>query len=60
MAKIHEEIIVIKLSKIIREKDDKSQELATDELIGNLEEVIQQLVSSDVIVEAEIVETEKA
>ena len=50
MAKIHEELIVIKLSKL--HKDNQSVgTLAGDETIANLEAVIQQLVGDDVIVE---------
>ena len=50
MAKIHEELIVIKLSKL--HKDTQSVgTLAGDETVSNLEAVIQQLVGEDVIVE---------
>lgn len=51
MAKIHEEIVVIKLSKLIKDSELTSQGELAGELIGNLEAVVQELVGSDVIVE---------
>ena len=54
MAKIHEEIVVIKLSKLVREKDDDEQVLlATKDLCDNLQSVIEELMGSGVVVEAE-------
>lgn len=50
MAKIHEELIVIKLSKLHRDGDN-AQPLADADMSASLEAVVQQLVDSDVIVE---------
>ena len=52
MAKIHEEIIVIKLSKLVRNDQDASI-LASEETVEALEAVVQELVGSDIIVEIE-------
>lgn len=50
MAKIHEELIVIKLSKLHKESQSAGT-LANEETVSNLEAVVQQLVGEDVIVE---------
>jgi hypothetical protein len=50
MAKIHEELIVIKLSKLHKESQSVGV-LAGEETISNLEAVVQQLVGEDVVVE---------
>jgi hypothetical protein len=51
MAKIIEEIIVIKLSKLV--KDDVIQGIVTNDLQAALEQVAQELVGDSVIVEVE-------
>ena len=51
MAKIQEELIVIKLSKLHKDNQAPTSSLAGDEVISGLEVVVQELVSSDVIVE---------
>ena len=51
MAKIQEELIVIKLSKLHKDSQTQTSNLAGDEVIGGLEAVVQELVGSDVIVE---------
>jgi hypothetical protein len=50
MAKIQEELIVIKLSKLIKESAPE-ESLASDDLLASLEAVSQELVGSSVIVE---------
>jgi hypothetical protein len=50
MAKIHEELIVIKLSKLHKETQTVGT-LAGEETVANLEAVVQQLVGDDVVVE---------
>jgi len=52
MAKIHEEIIVIKLSKLVR-NDQGASTLASEDTVQALEAVVQELVGSDIIVEIE-------
>jgi hypothetical protein len=51
MAKIIEEIIIIKLSKLV--KDDGVAGIVTSELQSALEQVAQELVGDSVIVEVE-------
>ncbi len=51
MAKIYEEIIVIKLSKLIRDDAAESGAIASADVTQSLEAVTQELVGSGVIVE---------
>lgn len=51
MAKIYEEVIVLKLSKLT--KDGTSEPIVNLEIIEALEQVAQQLVGEGVIVEVE-------
>jgi hypothetical protein len=51
MAKIVEEIVIIKLSKLV--KDDIDSGIVTEELQSALEQVAQELVGEAVIVEVE-------
>jgi hypothetical protein len=50
MAKIHEEMIVIRLSKLHKESQAVDT-LVGDETVANLEAIVQQLVGEDVVVE---------
>lgn len=52
MAKIHEEVIIIKLSKLHKENQSVG-ELAKEDTLSNLEVVVQELVGTDIIVEVE-------
>jgi hypothetical protein len=55
MAKIHEEIIVIKLSKLVKDSNPDTTEIRMSEsLLENLEQIVQELVGDGVIVEVEI------
>jgi len=51
MAKIQEELIVIKLSKLHKDKNTQMSNLANEDIVGGLEAVVQELVGNDVIVE---------
>lgn len=53
MAKIYEESIVIKLSKLIK-NDDQPESLANPETLTALEQVTQELVGDSIIVEIEV------
>lgn len=53
MAKIYEEAIVIKLSKLIKNNDEPTS-LVNAETVAALEQVAQELVGSDIVVEVEI------
>jgi hypothetical protein len=53
MAKIWEETLTIKLSKLCRNNETDSLELVNDTLKENIEEMIQQQFSDAVVVEVE-------
>ena len=53
MAKIHEEIVVIKLSKLIKDGDTGTEPIANSDVISALQSVAEELVGAGVIVEAE-------
>jgi hypothetical protein len=53
MAKIQEEIILVKLSKLIKESTDNVESLTNNDFSTNLEAIVQELVGEAVIVEIE-------
>jgi hypothetical protein len=53
MAKIHEEVVVIKLSKLVKENDAGTDLIATPDLCGALQAVAEELLGSGIIVEVE-------
>ena len=52
MAKIIEAVVVIKLSKIVKDSDKDSASLANPEILAALEQVAQELVGDGIVVEA--------
>jgi hypothetical protein len=50
MAKIHEEIIVLKLSKLIKDSDPTTT-MITEDLISNLAAVLEELAGPGIIIE---------
>jgi hypothetical protein len=52
MAKIHEEVIVIKLSKLVKDNQD-TEILATQDLADALTAVAEELAGAGVVVEVE-------
>jgi hypothetical protein len=52
MAKIHEEIVVIKLSKLVKDSD-AGTEIATADIVSALQSVTEELAGAGVIVEAD-------
>ena len=52
MAKIHEEIIIIKVSKLVKDTDVVAP-IANDELVASLGAVAEELAGAGVIVEVE-------
>lgn len=52
MAKVYEEVIVIKVSKLIKDNDNVAP-IANEDVIVALEQVAQELVGTGVIVEIE-------
>lgn len=53
MAKIHEEVVVIKLSKLVKDKDGDAQYIATNDVCEALQSVAEELLGSGVVVEVE-------
>jgi hypothetical protein len=51
MAKIQEELIVIKLSKLHKDSEKEIAGIAGAEVVAGLEQVVQELVGNDVVVE---------
>lgn len=52
MAKIYEQIVVIKLSKLVKD-DAATAEVATNDVIASLVSVVEELVGAGVVVEME-------
>ena len=52
MAKIHEEVVVIKLSKLVKDNDDAGV-IATADLVTALQSVAEELAGAGVVVEAD-------
>ena len=53
MAKIHEEVLVIKVSKLVSDKISNPTTIITNDIVENIEAVVQELVGDSVIVETE-------
>ena len=53
MAKLHEEVVVLKLSKLVKERDTAEVYLADNEFCSAIEQVAQELAGDSVIVELE-------
>lgn len=54
MAKLHEEIVVIKLSKLVRDKETGTDSILDKETLSSLEEVVQQLAGASTLVEVQV------
>jgi hypothetical protein len=52
MAKIHEEVVVIKLAKLVKDNDSNTV-LAVDDVVLALQSVAEELLGSGVVVEVE-------
>jgi hypothetical protein len=52
MAKIVEDVVVIKFSKIVKDNDKDSADIATPETLAALEQVAQELAGEGIVVEA--------
>ena len=52
MAKIQEEVVVIKLSKLIKD-NDAGAEIATADIVSALQSVAEELAGAGVVVEAD-------
>jgi len=51
MAKIIENLVVLRLSKLARDDDNTDQSLISQDDLRNLEEVVQSLVDKGIVVE---------
>lgn len=52
MAKLHEEVLVVKVSKLLKDSDPAS-EIITNEVLHSLEAVVAELAGSGTLVEVE-------
>lgn len=52
MAKVHTEVIIVKISKLVKDNDNQSV-IASDEIKNSLEAIVQELVGENIIVEIE-------
>lgn len=52
MAKLHEELIVIKLSKLVRANDEVGK-IASEEILTTVTKVLEELAGESVVVEVE-------
>lgn len=52
VAKIHEEVLVIKLSKLVKNSQEENS-MVNEEILTALEQVTQELVGTDIVVEVE-------
>lgn len=53
MAIIHEEVVIIKLSKLVKD-DTVTGNIVTDDIVAALEQVTQELLGAAVIVEIQL------
>lgn len=51
MAKIHEEIIIIKVSKLVKDGNSPVEPVITPEIANGLDAVVQEMVGDAIIVE---------
>lgn len=50
MAKLHEQIIIVKVSRLLKDTE-QPQPIMSDDVMGSLEQVVQELAGSNVLVE---------
>jgi len=53
MAKIYEEVLIIKVSKLVADKDANPKTIISNDIVENIEAVVQELVGDSVIIETE-------
>jgi hypothetical protein len=54
MAKLHEEVVVIKVSTLLRDNVTATPVLLTDEVTQSIEAVVQELAGADTLVEIQV------
>ena len=52
MAKVHTEVIIVKMSKLVKDNDHQAI-IASEETKNSLEAIVQELVGENIIVEIE-------
>tara|TARA_B100001173_G_scaffold277110_1_gene258362 strand:- start:566 stop:739 length:174 start_codon:yes stop_codon:yes gene_type:complete len=57
MAKLKEEVIVIKISKLFKDKEEAVLDVSPD-LITNLETIVQEMVGPGTLIESEVIQGE--
>jgi hypothetical protein len=53
MAKIHEEIVILRLSKLIKNDEEDTTSFLNKDFNANLEDIVQELVGESILVEIE-------
>lgn len=53
MAKVQTEVVVVKLSKLIKDTEDDVSQLVNNDFDANLEAIVQELVGDQILVEIE-------
>ena len=53
MSVVHEEILVIKLGKLVKETQKDLIQILTQDRIENIEALVQEIIGNDVVVEVE-------
>jgi hypothetical protein len=51
MARLHEQVLVLKISKLIKDRDTEVESLVDGDFIANAEAVLQELVGDSCIIE---------
>jgi len=51
MAKVHEQVLILKISKLVKDRDQENDTLVDSEFIANAESVLQELVGDSCIIE---------
>jgi len=53
MSVVHEEILVIKLGKLVKETQKDLIQILTQDRIENIEALVQEIIGNDIVVEVE-------
>jgi hypothetical protein len=56
MARIQEELYVVKLSKLIRSSDEDIEKITDNDFVSNLQAILQEMTDTSIIVEVEKLE----
>lgn len=56
MAKVHTEVLVVKLSKLVKDSETEMASSVTEDLVTAVEQIAQELCPEGVVVEVEVAE----